>query len=113
MHELAITQAMIATLTEKAESLSPGIKVIRVSLEIGRLSGILPDAIRFSFEVCTEGTLLGGARLEIEETIGMALCSSCKEILRTEVPIGVCRCGSSDLEWLAGTEMKIKEMEII
>jgi Zn finger protein HypA/HybF involved in hydrogenase expression len=29
-----------------------------------------------------------------------------------EESFGCCRCGSFDLEWLAGTELKIRELEL-
>ena len=45
-----------------------GAKVNRVVLEIGKLSAVLPDAVRFCFELCSEGTVVEGAELEIIET---------------------------------------------
>lgn len=63
MHEFGITQNIVAIVTEHAK----GAKVQRVLLEIGKLSAIMPDAIRFCFDICTQGTVLEGATLEILE----------------------------------------------
>jgi hydrogenase nickel incorporation protein HypA/HybF len=63
MHELSITQNIVAIVAEHAQ----GKKVQRVLLEIGKLSAILPDAIKFCFDICSQGTVLEGAMLQIKE----------------------------------------------
>src|SRR5262249_51094694 len=108
MHELGITQEIIAIVSERAR----GAKVTRVILEIGKLSAILPDAVRFCFELCSEGSPVEGAALEILEPAGQARCRQCAQVLSLERPFGVCACGNSDLEWLSGDELKIKAMEV-
>src|SRR5262249_32770669 len=108
MHELAITQDIVAIVADHAR----GTKVKRVVLEIGQLAAVLPDAIRFSFDLCTQGTVLEGAILEIIPVPGQARCRQCDAEVALDRPVGRCRCGSLDLEWLAGEELKIKEMEL-
>ena len=109
MHELGITQEIIAVVTEHAQ----GSTVKRVVLEIGKLSAVLPDAVRFCFDICSEGTVAEGARLEIIETPGLACCRDCGREVILERPFGRCSCGGSNLEWLSGEELKVKEMEVI
>jgi hydrogenase nickel incorporation protein HypA/HybF len=109
MHELGIAQEIVAIVAEHAgES-----KVTRVLLEIGRHALILPDSIRFCFDLCSEGTVAQGARLEIREVPGLARCRECGQEVALEEPFGLCACGSADLQWLSGDEIKIKEMEIV
>ena len=108
MHELGITQEVIALVAERAA----GAKVTRVVLEIGKLTAVLPDAVRFCFDLCSAGTVVEGAELEIIETPGRARCLACGGEVILERPFGRCGCGGSDLEWLAGEELKIKEMEV-
>lgn len=69
MHELAITEGIVTQVTEKL----PDKKITLVRLEIGELSGVVADALRFSFDLVTEGTNLEGARLEIIESPGIDL----------------------------------------
>jgi len=69
MHELALTQDLVDLVSERCA----GSRVTRVVLEIGRLSAVLPDAMRFCFDVCTEGTVAEGAALEIVELGGEEL----------------------------------------
>jgi hydrogenase nickel incorporation protein HypA/HybF len=108
MHELAITQEIVALVAERVGEA----RVTRVVLEIGQLSAVLPDAVRFCFDLCAEGTPLAGATLEVVETPGRARCRECGEAVRLERPFGWCRCGSSNLEWLGGDELKIREIEV-
>ncbi|MBD2201958.1 hydrogenase maturation nickel metallochaperone HypA [Calothrix sp. FACHB-1219] len=108
MHELGITQNIVAIVQEHAN----GKKVSRVLLEIGKLSAIMPDAIRFCFDICAQGTVLAGAKLEILEIPGLAECRQCGAKIPLEKPFGVCQCGSVQLDLITGEELKIKEIEI-
>ncbi|MBN3958552.1 hydrogenase maturation nickel metallochaperone HypA [Nostoc sp. NMS8] len=108
MHELGITQNIVAIVTENAK----GAKVQRVLLQIGKLSAIMPDAIRFCFDICTQGTVLEGAILEIIEIPGLAKCRQCGAEISVDKPFGICSCGSVQLDLITGEELKIKEIEI-
>lgn len=108
MHELSIANAIIEACAERAL----GARVVRVRLEIGRLSGVMPDAVRFCFDVCAMNTVVEGAALEIIETAGRARCRDCgTEVALTEL-VGCCGCGSFALRIIAGQEMKVREMEL-
>ncbi len=109
MHELGITQNIVAIVSEKAGDQ----KVIRIKLEIGMLSAIVPDAIRFCFDICADGTKLKGAALEIEEIAGRGKCKSCGEEMPLSLLAGTCSCGSRDIACIAGQELNIKEMEVV
>lgn len=108
MHEVGITQNIVAIVAEHAQ----GNRVKRVTLEIGKLSAIMPSAIEFCFDVCCQGTLLEGALLEIIEIPGKARCRQCGAEVILDFPFGICNCGSTDLEIISGQELNIKEMEI-
>ena len=109
MHELGITQEIVAIATDRAG----GARIKRIVVEIGKLSAVLPDAVRFCFELCAEDTLAEGAELQIIETPGRARCRACQTEMILERPFGRCTCGNTDLEWLAGEELRIMEMEIV
>ncbi|MDZ8138312.1 MAG: hydrogenase maturation nickel metallochaperone HypA [Nostoc sp. DedQUE04] len=108
MHEFGITQNIVAIVTENAK----GAKVQRVLLEIGKLSAIMPNAIRFCFDICTQGTVLEGATLEILEIPGLAKCRQCGAEVNLDKPFGICNCGCVELNLITGEELKIKEIEI-
>ena len=108
MHEMAITQSVVAAVSERL----PGERVDRVVLEIGRISGVVCDAVRFCFDVCAAGTRLEGAALEIRETPGLARCEACRAEVALDFPVGVCSCGSTGLEIVSGRELRIVEVRL-
>ncbi len=69
MHELSITRNIVAIVTEKA---GPR-QVLSITLEIGALTAIMPDAIRFCFPMCAKDTVAESATLEIVHTDGSEL----------------------------------------
>lgn len=109
MHELGITQNIVAIVSEYAG----GAPVQRVTLEIGQLSAIMPDAIRFCFDICCQGTVVEGATLEIIEIPGLGKCRHCGTEVALDQPFGICpSCNSVKLDIVRGEELKIKEMEV-
>ncbi len=109
MHELGITQNIVAIVSERAGEQ----KVCRVKLEIGKLSAIVPDAVRFCFDICAKDTVLEGALLEIDEIDGLGKCNNCGKEMPLSLLAGTCECGCRDLKCIAGQELLIKEMEVV
>lgn len=108
MHELALTESVVATVSEHV-----GDTAVRVlTLEVGALSGVVPDAMRFCFDVCAQGTALEGARLQIVEAPGSGRCRDCATELELTDGIALCSCGSANIEILGGSQLKIKEVEV-
>lgn len=108
MHEMGITQSIVAIVAEQAG----GRKVTRVTLEIGKLAAIMPDAIRFCFDIVAQGSALDGAELDIIEIDGRARCLDCGTDVVLKEIFGRCACGSCRLERLSGEELNIKSMEV-
>ncbi len=109
MHELAITESVVAAVAERVD----GARVTRVALAIGRLSGVVPDAVRFCFDLCAKGTPLEGSRLEIVEVEGRARCRECGALQVVDDWLALCGCGSADLDVSAGRELRIREVEVV
>jgi hydrogenase nickel incorporation protein HypA/HybF len=108
VHELAITESIVAAVVERM----PDTPVRRVRLEIGRLSGVVPDAVRFCFDLVAAGTTLDGAVLEIDEPGGRVACRRCGVEFETDEVLALCPCGSADVELLRGRELRIREVEV-
>lgn len=108
MHELAIAENIVDAVCERAD----GRPVRRVTVRIGKLTAVVPDAMRFCFDLATEGTIADGARLEIEERAGRARCHACDAEVELTDPILLCPCGSADLAVTAGRELQIVSMEV-
>ena len=79
---------------------------------IGKLSGVMPDAIAFCFDVVAKGTPLEGAKLEILEVEGRARCSICGVEFATPTLFTHCPCGSRRHIRLRGEELNVKTMEL-
>ena len=109
MHELAITESIVESVEDRVH----GAKVLRVALVIGKLSGVVPDALRACFDICAEGTVLEGAALDIEETPGRARCRDCETQVELLDTIALCPCGSANLAMLSGQELKIRSVEVV
>lgn len=108
MHELGVTQAIVESVLERT---APA-RVARVVLRIGKLSAILPDAVRFCFDLCTEGTAMEGATLQIIETPGRVRCRTCGLDAVVDRPVGLCACGSIELDWIEGEELILQSVEL-
>jgi hydrogenase nickel incorporation protein HypA/HybF len=108
MHELGITRNIVAIVAEAAN----GRRVARVTLEVGKLSGVMAGAIAFCFEVVAEGTALAGATLDIREVDGHARCLACGAEFAAATLYAPCACGSRRISLLRGEELKIKTMEL-
>ena len=108
MHELGIAQEIVAIALESAGSRT----VRHIVVAIGRFTAVLPDAIRFCFDACTEGTSAAGASLEIIEVPGRGRCRACAAEHTLDFPFGICGCGHTDFEWLAGDELQVRSVEV-
>ena len=112
MHEMSLCESVLRILEDNAKS--QGFEKIRtVWLEIGALSGVEVEAMRFCFDVVTRGTLADQARLEIIEAPGQAWCMQCSKAVRVEQRFDACPdCGGYQLQVTGGEEMRVKELEV-
>ena len=108
MHELGITQEILAIVTEQ----SRGAKSARGAGDRQAVAPCCRTRCGFVSTCAASGTPAEGAELEIIETPGRARCRACGGEMLLEKPFGRCDCGGSDLDWLAGEELKIKAMEV-
>jgi hydrogenase nickel incorporation protein HypA/HybF len=108
VHELGITEEIVGQITARTH----GRRVTTVHLQIGRLAGVVPDSVRFCFELVTEGTQLEGAALTIEEPAGEGACSVCGATFPIEQLLLLCPCGSTDVRIVAGEQLLIESVEV-
>ena len=108
MHELAITQSIVETITDRL----PEARVSAVHLTIGKLAGVVPDSVSFCFDLVTKGTNLEGATLRIDQPAGTFRCLDCQAEFAADDLIALCGCGSADLTVLTGRELRITSVEV-
>lgn len=76
MHELGLLRSVV-TAVEKAAHDADATGVEAVGLTVGTLSGVVPEALESAWLIATVGTVVAGARLEIETVQATVWCPAC------------------------------------
>jgi hydrogenase nickel incorporation protein HypA/HybF len=112
MHEMALAESMLEIVESTARRHGAS-RISAVRLEIGALSHVAIDALRFCFDAVTRGSLAEGATLEIEATPGEAWCMPCGERVPLEQVGEPCpRCGGFQLAVTRGEDMRVRDIAI-
>ncbi len=112
MHEMSLAEGVLQVIEDAARK-DQFQKVATVWLEIGQLSGVEPEAMRFCFDAVTRDSVAEGAQLEIIATPGQGWCMACAKTVPMSEVFGECpECGGFQLQVTGGTEMRIKELEV-
>ena len=112
MHELAIAQSIVASATQEVARRQVG-RLKAIGLRVGALSGVLPDALDFSFEAITAETDLSGCSLAMEILPIIATCSDCADQFEVENFLFACpSCQSGGVRVTQGYELEISYLEV-
>jgi hydrogenase nickel incorporation protein HypA/HybF len=109
MHELSLCDAIVNTTMKHAD----GRIVQQVTVRIGHLRQVVPDALLFGWQLLTDSTELKGASLVIEPVPATVSCRDCAAQTTLDLPILACgTCGSFEVTLLTGEEFLIVSMEV-
>lgn len=108
MHELAITQSVVDAVRHDAGDT----RVAAVRVTVGKLSGVVPESMRFCFELICAGTTLEGAALVIDEPTGEGSCRTCGARVPLRDLVLLCPCGSTDIDIKSGRELRVRSYEV-
>jgi hydrogenase nickel incorporation protein HypA/HybF len=112
VHEMSLAESVLQIVRDAARSEGFS-RVKTVHLEIGQLAGVEPEAMRFCFDVVARSTLADQARLEIIATPGAGWCMICGRQVAIAARFDACPdCGSHQVQATAGTEMRVRELEV-
>ncbi len=112
MHEMSLAEGVMQ-LVEGTARREDARRVTLVVLEIGRLSSVEPEALKFCFAAVTRGSIAEGAALEIVDVPGAGWCMACSATVAMAEVFGACpRCGGYQVQATGGTEMRVREIEI-
>lgn len=112
MHEMAIAQGIFEIVSEAAAD-SAARRVSLIKLQIGRLTAIEPETLRFCFASLAAGTIAEEAILDIEVTPVMSCCRECKQNFSVEELRFVCpNCGSCSNDIISGRELRVEHLEV-
>ena len=111
MHEVSIVEGLIGIIKETATQ-NDLEKVTMVSLRIGSMRQVVPDALQFAFEIVGKGTVAEGAEIRIKEIATRGRCRECGKEFPVEDYCFICAsCGSGDVEVIEGKELYIDTLE--
>ncbi|HEX3465990.1 MAG TPA: hydrogenase maturation nickel metallochaperone HypA [Candidatus Elarobacter sp.] len=113
MHELSVALSLVENIEDSAR-LQGFERVLAVRLRIGALSGIAPDALRFSWKLATDGTLAADSALEIEDVPLLVFCERCEAERAPRGGAGlVCpECGNVCPTIVRGRELQLVAVEV-
>jgi hydrogenase nickel incorporation protein HypA/HybF len=113
MHEVSIAMNILQIIEEEL-SKNPGKTVVQLHLQIGVLSGVVPDSLLFALEASRQNSLLKNAKISIDHREAVASCPECGSKFKTEDYFGVCpQCGNSRYEIISGRELIIKSITLL
>jgi hydrogenase nickel incorporation protein HypA/HybF len=111
MHELSIAMGIVDAALDEAKQRG-GLHVAAVHLRLGALSGVVKDALLFSYEMACQDTPLQGSHLIVEDV--PVFCQQCHE--RRALPsiqsFACPECGAPTREILQGKELEVFALEV-
>lgn len=113
MHEISIMQSALEIAEESAQK-AGGTAIKRICLQVGLLSGVVPEALEFAFDVLKKGTMAEGASLEVDRLPGGFLCSNCnQEIHLQELKFECPDCGGRLVIEEGAATLELTHLEIV
>lgn len=79
MHEAKLCLSLLR-LAEEARTRDGAARIVALELEVGALSGVVPEALGAAFPVCARGTAAEGAALRLHPVPGRDLVLRALEV---------------------------------
>lgn len=112
MHELSLLQSMLDIIAAEAKT-QVFSRVLTIRVEVGTLSCVQAEALRFGFDVAARGTLAENARLEIITVPGQAWCWDCATVVSIHELGAPCPlCGQTRLQVRGGDHLRVLDLEV-
>jgi len=112
MHEVSIMEEAVRLAVDTAKAKGAG-RVSRLRLRVGTLSGVVPEAMHFAFDVVCRGTIAEGAKLEIESVPATCWCAGCQAEFECADWLNECpRCHGVSGDLRRGRELEITSVEL-
>lgn len=112
VHEASLMQGALDLAVQTARDQNAS-RIHRISLRVGTWSGVVPDALKFAFEVLRAHTLAAEATLEIESIpIRMRCPQCCHEFSPPDTDTSCQNCGAMVTQFIAGRELELASVEI-
>jgi hydrogenase nickel incorporation protein HypA/HybF len=112
VHELSVAENIIDVVLQEIDrqQLPP---VQKIAVQVGALSAVDPEALRFAFEAIRSGTPLAHTTLEIESVPVQGQCNDCHQGFSVEDLVFACpACQSGRIQLTQGEELHITYLEV-
>ena len=111
MHEMGITQGILAASFEAAEG-ADCTRITEIRVSVGEMTEIVDFALQFAFEALTPGTMAEGATLVINAVPAKSRCLECGlEYAHDRFQMVCPECGAMTVELLQGRELLIDAID--
>ena len=112
MHEVSLMTEAVRMAVEAAQRAGAR-GVTKLQLRVGTLSGAVPAAMEFAWDVVRRDTIAAGATLEIETVPAACWCATCQEEFAGADFFNECpRCHAVSSELRRGRELEIASVEL-
>jgi hydrogenase nickel incorporation protein HypA/HybF len=112
MHEFSLMQSTLDTAAQKTRA-AGATRIHRLKVRVGRLSGVVPTALRFAFDGLKNESIAAGAELEIEEVPAVCWCAGCAADFETaDLKYECPRCHQPSGDLRRGLELELASLEI-
>jgi hydrogenase nickel incorporation protein HypA/HybF len=112
MHELSLMEGVLAIVLD-AQKANGFQRVSRIVLEVGELSGALPEALEFCFSAVMQDSPAEGAELELVIVPGQGWCGECLREFHLESRIDLCPdCGGPASRISGGLDLQVKSLVV-
>ena len=112
MHEISIIEQVLEIALEQAKKRG-ATRIHQLNMRLGEMSGVVPEALQFAFDVATEGTAAEGAILEIDTVPAICYCNNCQiEFQPVDIFYECPQCGQLSADLHQGREIELSSLEI-
>lgn len=110
MHEMSVATTLLAQVLTSAEA-NRLTTIETVTVELGQLRLVVPEALGMAFAALATGTLAAGARLELHDIPAQARCRACGKSYAPGIDDFRCpACGRAEAEILAGDDIILRSL---
>lgn len=112
MHEFSIALSIVDIASDEVQkNRAKGVE--KIDLEIGKLSGVEIDSLKFVWDPAVKDTVLEAARRNIIEIDGLSVCQDCGHSFSSDYLFNECpECGSMFTTLKSGKELRVKSLTL-
>lgn len=112
MHEVSLMAQTLAIACDRAQT-SGATQIHRLKVRVGTLSGVVPEALAFAFDVVAKETIAERAKLEIETVLARCYCDRCQCEFQPDDVIFICpNCQQPSSQILQGRDLELASIEV-